>query len=242
MAVFVTIHHVGLESLLIKRKNVKGYIIAAIILLAAYMGFKVFQDQHLSHRLFSSTREISSLFSGNVDKGPKGPDVIPFNHEKFIMDLLIALLLMGLDLTLTVLERYRRKEKEMLRAMEKGREREQTNDTGLYIRADRKYIKVLPETISFIRGMNEYIKIHFTTGQDPIMAHKTLKQSLEILPKKFVQVQRSYIVNMDFVKSVGTGKLILNDETTIPIGESFRKSLNEYMLTADNTAGNTTDL
>ncbi len=235
LAGFFVLHHSVMTRTLIKRNTVRKYIAAAAVLVVVYMGIKVYQNYAASPgRDFENTRTEMFAPQAGPDAGSQNAMMSegPREHrrhviwEKTFMDFMIILLLFCVDTTATLLALYKRREAVLRKAMEK----QETAKKGLYIRVDRKQVKVMPENITFIRGMNEYVCINFVSpDQESILVHKTMKQCLATLPEEFVQVQKSYIVNMNHVKSVETSRVNLEDGTAIPIGESYRKGLNEYL-------------
>jgi tetratricopeptide (TPR) repeat protein len=74
----------------------------------------------------------------------------------------------------------------------------------MYVKADDHYLNAVTQD-----G-----KRHFVRGK--------LKQILSELPPNFVQCQRSYIVNINFIKSVNQGFITLKNNTEIPVSRSFK--------------------
>lgn len=56
----------------------------------------------------------------------------------------------------------------------------------------------------------------------------TLKELESKLPNHFLKVHRSYIVNLNKIEVLTTDELIIN-KTTIPIGQTYRKEVMEYI-------------
>lgn len=112
------------------------------------------------------------------------------------------------------------------------------NDT-IYVKADYRYVNIRIDDIVYVKGMNEYVQL-FITGSKPIMAYITMKQLKDRLPAHFLQVHRSYIVNMHRVKEIERMRIVINEETRIPVSENFKKGFMDYMnmhLINKKTAG-----
>ena len=77
-------------------------------------------------------------------------------------------------------------------------------------------------------GRNEYLKIH-QVSEEPFLTHMTFKQISESLPGNFIQIHRSYIVNMKHAVSAERTSVSLNDGTILPVSESRRNDLLQYM-------------
>lgn len=57
----------------------------------------------------------------------------------------------------------------------------------------------------------------------------TFRQISESLPDNFIQIHRSYIVNMKHVTSAERTLVILDDNTRLPVSESKKIALLQYM-------------
>ena len=80
-------------------------------------------------------------------------------------------------------------------------------------------------------GSNEYLKVHLVS-ETPFLTHMTFRQISECLPKSFIQIHRSYIVNMKHVVSVGRTQVTLDDRTILPVSDTRRGELLQYMNAA----------
>ncbi len=106
----------------------------------------------------------------------------------------------------------------------------QTNDTNdfLFVKADRKHYKIAPDSILYIEGLKDYIRIH--TQEEKIMVLENMKDILEKLPQKqFVRIHRSYIIPLNKIKVIEGNQIQLTDGTYLPIGETYRKLVNEWV-------------
>ncbi len=103
------------------------------------------------------------------------------------------------------------------------------NTDSLYIKVDYKYVRVALADIRYIEGMNEYLKLHLAGGRKPLVTHTTMRQILENLPANFLQVHRSYIVNMEQVMEVERARIVMDKETRIPVGDSYREAFMHYL-------------
>ena len=57
----------------------------------------------------------------------------------------------------------------------------------------------------------------------------TLKQINETLPKNFIQIHRSYIVNMKMAVTVERLSVTLDDSTVLPVSDTRRGFLQAYI-------------
>lgn len=98
----------------------------------------------------------------------------------------------------------------------------------LYLKSECRYLRIESKDILFIEGQNEYLKVHLISS-DPFLTHMTFKQIADILPKNLIQIHRSYIVNMVHAISVERTLVTLYDGTRIPVSDSKRTALLQYM-------------
>lgn len=96
----------------------------------------------------------------------------------------------------------------------------QTTEQYLFIRADYSLNKILIADITFIEGLDDYLKIHIA-GQKTIVARMTMKAILEKLPaSEFVRVHRSFIIPVSKIEKVRNKIIHIADEE-IPISASY---------------------
>lgn len=100
-------------------------------------------------------------------------------------------------------------------------------DSALFVKADRKHYKIATDTILYIEGLKDYIRIHTTT--EKIMVLETMKDILEKLPpKEFVRIHRSYIIPLNRIRVIEGNQIGLIDGTFLPVGETYRKLVGEW--------------
>lgn len=91
---------------------------------------------------------------------------------------------------------------------------------SLYVRAERKMIKVLLDDILYIEGMGDYIKI--ITGKKTIITKRPLSTLEETLPKdSFLRIHRSFIVALNKIDSYNKETIEIG-KNELPIGKLFR--------------------
>ena len=92
----------------------------------------------------------------------------------------------------------------------------------LFIHTEYQLTKIVLQEITYIEGLRNYIKIHFSTNAKPILSKLSLKAIEEKLPPaKFVRVHKSFIVSLDKIASIRNDviRIGLRD---IPISKSCR--------------------
>lgn len=96
--------------------------------------------------------------------------------------------------------------------------------TELYIRAERKVYRIIPEEIIYIEGLKDYIRIHIEG--DKIIAYENMKDIIQRLPKnKFLRIHRSYIISTEKIKLLEGNRIWLRGDIRLPIGETYRREV-----------------
>lgn len=109
-------------------------------------------------------------------------------------------------------------------------EHENANDgSPLFVKVDYRYIRVNPHDILYIKGFGEYLQIYVKGEEKSLLTLSSFRMISQKLPEKFLQVHRSYIVNLAKADQIFKAKIILEDGTEIPIGDSFKSRLQKYL-------------
>ena len=90
----------------------------------------------------------------------------------------------------------------------------------IYLRVDRKMIKVLLDDILYIESDKDYVKVYTESGH--IITRQTIASVEAMLSEsQFLRVHRSYIVSLRKLKSFTTETVEIGD-TELPIGKLYR--------------------
>lgn len=101
-------------------------------------------------------------------------------------------------------------------------------DSHIFIKVDKKMMKINIDEILFIEGMKEYIKV--VTPDKTYITHKSLTSQSEELPTdRFMRIHKSYTIALDKVKSI-EGNRVQIHTYTIPIGRNFSKDVKVKIL------------
>ncbi len=101
---------------------------------------------------------------------------------------------------------------------------DQIHADRLFIKSEGKLIKILIDEIEFIEAQSDYIKL--VVSGEVYMTQMTLKSMAEILKSpKFFKVQRSFIINLETVRSVNGHVVELNSGKKITISSNNKEEL-----------------
>jgi len=91
----------------------------------------------------------------------------------------------------------------------------------IYVRQKKTMIKVLLADVLYIESLKDYIRIFLRTGGS-LMTKQKISTMTELLPEnRFIRVHKSYIVNIDKIKTLSPTNIGLADKM-IPIGRSYK--------------------
>jgi DNA-binding LytR/AlgR family response regulator len=101
----------------------------------------------------------------------------------------------------------------------------------IFVKADKKLIRVKFSEILYIEGLKDYVIIRTETGR--VISLQTMKSLEDKLPiSKFVRVHRSYIVGMDKIHAI-VGNMVevmeKGQAKHLPIGKNYRDELLEMI-------------
>jgi DNA-binding LytR/AlgR family response regulator len=92
----------------------------------------------------------------------------------------------------------------------------------IFVKSDYENLKVNIQDIKYIEGLKDYLKINLTNGKFVL----TLSNFSAILDKisnqDFIRVHNSYIVNLNYIKSIQKNRVLIDDKR-IPISETYKK-------------------
>ncbi len=100
---------------------------------------------------------------------------------------------------------------------------------SIIVKADYKQVQIALDDILYIEGVGDYIKIHTHEESRPIVTQMSMKTAEERLPAdRFVRIHRSYIVNMDRIKTIERGRIVFGKEY-LPISDSYKEHFTELL-------------
>ena len=97
----------------------------------------------------------------------------------------------------------------------------------IFVKSDRKYVKIRFEEIFFIEGLKDYVIVHAVHGK--YMTAMNVKTIHNKLPEEiFFRTSKSYIINVGHIKEIDGNDVIVADNK-IPIGRSYRDGFLEFV-------------
>lgn len=101
------------------------------------------------------------------------------------------------------------------------------NDAFIYVKSEKKMVRITIKEIIYIEGLKDYVKIH--TVNSKIITYKTMTYFEEKLPaSQFMRVHRSFIVSLRHITSYSASELTL-DQDVISIGSTYLKDVSRIL-------------
>ncbi|MDI9861120.1 LytR/AlgR family response regulator transcription factor [Flectobacillus roseus] len=103
-------------------------------------------------------------------------------------------------------------------------ERSGTADDYVFIKTESRIQKIELNDILFVEGLGNYVTVHTTRGKFVSLLNvKDLEEALS--PDLFLRVHRSYIISLGKIDFVEGNQIFLDNETSIPLGDTYRNQL-----------------
>ncbi|MEM7691763.1 MAG: LytTR family DNA-binding domain-containing protein [Pseudomonadota bacterium] len=95
-------------------------------------------------------------------------------------------------------------------------------DDDLFIRVNRKYLKVRRADILYVRSMGDYQQVHTLTAR--YMVKSTISGLAEKLGQGFLRIHRSYLVNRRHISSITRDEIHIED-IELPVSDGYRAAV-----------------
>lgn len=97
----------------------------------------------------------------------------------------------------------------------------------VFIKSNKKSIKVNFNEILYIEGLGDYIKIH--TKSERLVTNLSMKKILNIVPSEnFYRIHKSFIISLEHIQSL-EGNMVSIQGNKLPIGNSYRKDFSAFL-------------
>ncbi len=93
----------------------------------------------------------------------------------------------------------------------------------MYLKADRKYIRVFFKDIKYIKGMKDYVMLYINEGKKIMTAMNIKTIHRQLPPSIFARVNKSYVINIDYIDEVDLDFIQLAGEE-IPLGRTYKEA------------------
>lgn len=103
-------------------------------------------------------------------------------------------------------------------------------DDALFLKTEYKVVRILIRDIIYVEGMAEYLRIHLANQEKPLVVLLSMKKMEERLASQdFMRIHKSYIISLHHIAEINKSRVVLDNEEEIPIGDSYREKLSDYV-------------
>lgn len=107
---------------------------------------------------------------------------------------------------------------------------ETDDDDAIFFKTDYKVVRVKVSDIRYVEGMSEYLKIYMDGEKQPVIVLLSMKKLEGRLPaNRFMRIHKSYIINLQKIKEIYKGHVMLEQDSKIPVGEMYKDVLQGYI-------------
>jgi DNA-binding LytR/AlgR family response regulator len=108
----------------------------------------------------------------------------------------------------------------------------ETDEDALFLKTDYKTVRISMSDIRYVEAMSEYLKIYLEGQTKPLVVLLSMKKLEERLPSQvFMRIHRSYIINLTKIREVNKNRVIMDAQTSLPIGEMYKEAFQAYLDT-----------
>lgn len=98
-----------------------------------------------------------------------------------------------------------------------------TDDTFIYVKENKKVIKIYLSEIKYIEGLSEYVQIY--TDKRKIITKTSMAQIEEKLPKdNFLRIHKSFIISVSKIEAFTANTIELQGKE-LPVGRSYKNAV-----------------
>ena len=98
-----------------------------------------------------------------------------------------------------------------------------TEDAFIYVKENKKVIKIYMKEIHFIEGLNEYIRIH-TDNRRVVVKSSLMGIESKLPPEQFIRIHKSYIVSIPRIRAFNATTIEL-ENAKLRIGRNYKNQV-----------------
>lgn len=100
---------------------------------------------------------------------------------------------------------------------------------SLFVMDGKNIIRVDLKDVLYFKSQREYVEIVFVSNRKELIKKTMKRLSEKINHSEFLQVHRSYIVNLSRMTNVFSDHIVMENRETIPIGRTYQNQLKENL-------------
>ncbi len=97
------------------------------------------------------------------------------------------------------------------------------------VKADYKVSLVKISEIIYMESEGEYVRMHLANGTCITTLFRLKNMEAALPAEHFMRIHRSYIVNLDCIRSYVRGRVYISETEYLPIGEIYKEAFQRYI-------------
>ena len=97
------------------------------------------------------------------------------------------------------------------------------------VKADYKVSLVKISEIIYLESAGEYVRLHLADGTNITTLFRLKNMETALPAEHFMRIHRSYIVNLDYIRSYVRGRVYISENEYLPIGEVYKEAFQHYV-------------
>lgn len=97
------------------------------------------------------------------------------------------------------------------------------------VRADHKTSLIKVSNIVYLESEGEYVRMHLNDGTKLVTLFRLKNMESALPADMFMRVHRSYIINLKCVAGYTKGRVFLDNDDYVPIGENYKEAFMKYV-------------
>jgi DNA-binding LytR/AlgR family response regulator len=103
------------------------------------------------------------------------------------------------------------------------RDKQENTRAFIYIKSDKRMVRVMLSDLHYIEGLKDYVKVH--TSEGSIITYQTLTYFEEKLSNdQFIRVHRSYIVSLNHITAYSATQVEVGN-VSIPVSNTYARDI-----------------
>ncbi len=104
-----------------------------------------------------------------------------------------------------------------------------TETDSIFVKTEYKLIQIPLDSILYIEGLKDYVKIYLDEEVRPILSLSSMKSMEEMLPEnRFIRVHRSFIVQPSKIKVIERNRIVFG-KVYIPISDGYKQQFYDFL-------------
>lgn len=104
------------------------------------------------------------------------------------------------------------------------------DDDAIFVKTEYMVMRIKIEDIRYVEAMSEYLRLYVEGEERPIITLLSMRKMEEFLSSRyFMRIHRSYIINLKKIRVVEKGRVSVDGQTFLPVGDMYKSIFQQYI-------------